>query len=317
MSATPAPNGEEEYYTQMMCLDPYVFSPARTKFMAKYFNDESRSKQFNKWKIKPEKYEELMNTIKDYSLYVDQSIMPTAGKEWIVADFELNAEARDMYNQMRKNMAASIEGIVITAEMSAAMRAKLNQITSGFLMDTEARKENDVSRKLKEIEECTEIYRLSDTSRVDCFKRILEAEEGNKCVIWANYREEFAIIREVLGATARYINGETSTADKEQYIYKDFKNGPIQYLVCHPLSVGMGINLTEAHIAIYYSLNDSWEALKQSSERIYGHITVQPHKCRYYVLQATDTVNGLIYGNLTNKRDLSTGFLEHLKARTI
>jgi SNF2 family DNA or RNA helicase len=27
LSATPAPNGKHEYYTQMMCLDPYVFSP--------------------------------------------------------------------------------------------------------------------------------------------------------------------------------------------------------------------------------------------------------------------------------------------------
>ena len=76
----------------------------------------------------------------------------------------------------------------------------------------------------------------------------------------------------------------------------------------------MGINLTAAHIAIYYSLNDSWEALKQSSERIVGHINIQPKKCIYYIMQAEGTVNELVYNNVTNKRDVSIGFLEHLQA---
>ncbi len=314
LSATPAPNGHHEYYTQMMCVDPYVFNSARCYFVEKYFDNKSRSNKYEKLVIKQNMAKEFMNLIQEYSIYVDQDVMPTAGKEWHIVPFSLEVETKDVYSHMCSDMAAEVEGIVITADMAAAMRSKLNQITSGFLMDTEARKENAVSRKLNEEQSRCEVFRLNDTTRIQRLAGLIKSFGSAKCVIWANYTEEFRMLEELFGTKARYIHGGTTIAEKEQYIYKEFKAGSLQYLVCHPLSVGMGINLTEAHIAVYYSLNDSWEALKQSSERIYGHISVQPNKCHYYVLQAQGTVNELIYNNLTNKRDISTGFLYHLKA---
>ena len=320
LSATPAPNGEHEYYTQMMCLDPCVFSSARTKFVTKYFDNVSRSPQFEKLAIKDNMREAFMDIIQSYSLYVDQKVMPTAGKEWHEVYFELSREEADLYNEMRTTMVTEIQGIKIAADMAAAMRAKLNQISSGFVMDTEARKLNAINRKLVLDTDACEVYRTETRTRISCLANLLsELDErgAGKVVIWANYAEEFRMLYELLGDSARYVRGGTSIEDKERYIYSDFKSGEAKYLVCHPLSVGMGINLTEAHVAIYYSLNDSWEAFKQSSERIYGHINVQPNVCEYYVLMARGTVNELIYKNLLNKRDVSTGFLEHLKAAAL
>ena len=111
------------------------------------------------------------------------------------------------------------------------------------------------------------------------------------------------------------LNGSTALVDKEQII-EDFKHGDTNVLLCHPLSVGMGKNFTESHIAIYYSLNDSWEAFKQSSERIAGHVTVQPKECLYYIIQAEDTINGIVYENLKNKREQSYAMLEHMQSRS-
>ncbi len=317
LSATPAPNGKHEYYTQMMCLDPYVFSSARTRFVDKYFDNKSRNVNYEKLFIKPSMEDEFMRIVEDYSIYVDQSAMPTAGKKWQVVPFNLNSESIKAYNTMCTEMYADVGGVTILADMAAAMRAKLNQLTSGFIMDTGAIKENANNRKLHLSQDAVEVYTTGDNSRIDCLKNLLDNLGGQKVVIWANYTAEFRMLEELLGDRARYVRGGTSIEEKEQWIYTEFKKGPLQYLVCHPLSVGMGINLTEAHVAIYYSMNDSWEAFKQSSERIYGHINVQPHVCEYYILQAVDTVNELIYANVTNKRDASTGFLEHLKARAL
>lgn len=313
LSATPAPNGEDEYYIQMRCLDPYVFHSARSHFVSRYFDNISRSYQYEKLVLKEHMRRAFLDTVEDYSLYVDQSVMPTAGKEWHIVPFNLQPKTWEMYNQMRSNMLAEIEDVVITTDMAASMRSKLNQITSGFLIDTEAKKKNEANKLIGETETLPEIYRLSDQSRIACLTSLLDTLRPSKAVIWANYREEFKMLGELLGDDARFIHGGTSTEDREDYIYNQFKQGSLRYLVCHPLSVGMGINLSESHIAIYYSLNDSWEAFKQSSERIYGHINVQPNKCHYYILLATDTVNEMIYKNLTGKRDASTGFLEHLK----
>lgn len=131
--------------------------------------------------------------------------------------------------------------------------------------------------------------------------------------MWANYAQEFVDIAELLGNNCRVIRGGTTTAAKESII-GDFRKGAFKYLVAHPLSVGMGINLTVAHWAVYYSVNDSWEALKQSSERICGHIRIQPFDCNYMVLAAQDSIDETIYANVVNKRDSSLDILNHIRA---
>ena len=317
LSATPAPNGLHEYYTQMLCVDQCVFSPYITHFQNKYFSDTSRSKSFKKLVIRPDMAAEFKCIIEDYSIYVDQSVMPMAGKEWIDVPFKLKEETYRVYDEMCTESAVLLQDCTIVADMSAAVRAKLNQITSGFILSTEARKLNAISRRLNEEATEQEVYELDDNTKLKVLLDLLNKHSGEKVVIWANYAHEFEMIERLLGNRARYIRGGTSIEEKEQYIYKEFKKGDLQYLVCHPASVSMGINLTEAHIAIYYSLNDSWEYFKQSSERIAGHISVQPHKCTYYILLAEGTVNELIHKNLFNKRDQSTGLLEHLKARSL
>lgn len=315
LSATPAPNDESEYYVQMRALDAYCFNPARTKFVDKYFNNTSRNNMYQKLRIKPDMYDEFMGVIEEYSIYVDQAAMPTAGKEWHVEKYALDEELRARYNDMCGKMYMEVNGTKITIEMATALRAKLNQLASGFVLDTEAINDNKISRKLKEPATAVETYELS-TGRIEKLLELFARFPNEKIVVWANYRAEFKMIEDVLGERARYLNGASDLAYKEEAI-KAFKTGPLQYLICHPLSVGMGINLAESHIAIYYSMNDSWEAFKQSSERIYGHIKVQPNVCHYYILQAEKTANELVYTNVTNKRDASYGLLEHLKARSL
>lgn len=313
LSATPAPNNESEYYTQVKCVDKYAFSDAVGKFEARYFNDMSRSKMYKKLVLRPEMEETFTQVVESYAIYVDQSVMPTAGKKWFKVNFELVDELKEIYDSMRQDMCAEVACCTITADMAAAMRAKLNQITSGFIMDTDAIKDNKVCRLLGEVETGLEVYKLSNYRLLELAK-LLQKLGDVKVVIWANYHAEFEMIEELLGSRARYIKGGCGIRDKEAAV-ELFKNGSLQYLVCHPLSIGMGVNLTEAHDVIYYSITDSWEALKQSSERVAGHISVQPNECHYYVLQATGTVDEMIFDNVSSKRDASTGMLSHMEAR--
>lgn len=315
LSATPAPNGEEEYWVQMRTVDPYSFPTAYTRFTALYFNDLSRDKMYHKWSIKPDMKQAFLDKVNEYSIYVDQSVLTVAGKpQWHIVNFDLDPAVWQTYKQMAKEAYVEVEGRELTALQAAAVRAKLNQITSGFVMDTEAIKQNKISKKLGLADEYgQETYLLPGNTRIGAFTDILNMLGDKKCVIWANYRAEFSMLKELLGDKARYIRGGTSIKDKEDYLH-EFMTGPLPYLVCHPLSLGMGVKLTAAHHAIYYSMNDSWEATHQSSQRIFGHIVVQPEACHYWVLNARNTVNDIIYSNVMNKRDSSVGLLEHLKA---
>lgn len=320
LSATPAPNGEWEYYVQMQTANPYLFSSYTTHFHNRYFDDLSNNPKFHKWKMKENMREDFMKRIDSCSIYVDQSVMPTATKHWHTVEFPLREAAWNAYVSMAKKMALKVgNAATITAEQSVAVRAKLNQIASGFVLDSDAIAENKLSRKIGIVGAEQEVYYLGDFERLHILRRLLQRiddeEPGTSVIIWANYKAEFTMLEYEFGASAGYINGKTDTKTREALISK-FRSKQLKYLVAHPLSIGMGINLTVSHNAIYYSLNDSYEALKQSSERIMGHINVQPHDVHYYVLQAYNTVNGIIYENLMNKRDASIGILEHLRVVT-
>ena len=324
LSATPAPNGYHEYYTQMMCLDPYIFPGARTHFVNKYFNNISRNPNFEKLIIKPEKKDEFMQLIEDYALYVDQQVMPTAGKVFKEVKYALPNDAKAIYEDMLKNMRAVVEDTELTVDMAAVMRSKLQQIVSGFLIDTEKRKQNAAARFLGQPTQEDDILKI-DAARnarlhvlMDIIKKYYAENKNEQFVIWANYQQEFLDIRTALGTLYNVneiatLSGATNTAYKEEAVSK-FKAHEIKVLICHPASVGMGKNFTEAHVAIYYSLNDSWELFKQSCERIAGHIAVQPKQCEYYIILAENTINELVYSNIKNKRNQSYNMLKFLQS---
>lgn len=321
LSATPAPNGYHEYYTQMMCLDPCIFSDSITRFKNEYFIDYSHSNKYEMLKIRSDKKEEFENLIESYAYYVDQKVMPMAKKEFIEVKYQLPQSARAIYEQMRENMFVELQGKKLTANMATLVRQKLQQITSGFYIDSEAKVDNMVIKKLGlDDEQKKVIYNVhaAKRARLKCLDKIMyECRRDNqheKFIIWANYREEFSDLTQFMtehNIVCATLNGTTTQSYKEKII-DEFKRGNIQVLLCHPLSVGMGKNFTESHIAIYYSVNDSWEAFKQSSERIAGHITVQPKDCQYYIIMAEDTIDEIVYRNVRNKRDQSFDLLNHL-----
>ena len=183
------------------------------------------------------------------------------------------------------------------------------QITSGFVIDTQAIKENKFYD-----EDRQEVYLLDDY-RFHKLQELLDSEScrGEQVLIWANYRQEFEIIMDMLGDNCRCIYGGTSIADKNAAI-SAFKCGDIQYLVANPASADKGLTLTNSHISIYFSLNYSYELFKQSMERIYGDIKKQPKHCDYYIMMAKGTIDCILYREvLQGKGTASYAVLNHLK----
>lgn len=321
LSATPAPNGEHEYYTQMRCLDPYIFPASREQFKRDYFVDYSRDNKYEKLQIIPERKAAFMSKINEYAYYVDQKVMPVAKKFYYPIKYKLPDSIWPVYDKMRKDCSAMIDGVPLTVKMVATVRLKLQQITSGFIIDTEAQVDNMIVKVLHLQDELKQevlpLKAAKDARLLVLYSIIikhLKLNSAEKFVIWANYHEEFKHLEECMtqcNLSYGILNGSVSIQEKEDTI-KEFKAGNIQVLLAHPLSVGMGKNFTESHIAIYYSINDSWEAFKQSSERIFGHIAVQPNDCLYYIIIAENTIDEVVWNNVSNKRAQSTGILEHL-----
>lgn len=316
LSGTPAPNGEWEYYMQLKAIDFYGMPQSYTQFEQYYFVDTSFNSNYKKLVVRPDRRDELLALIKKYSVYMDkEDVLTTPGRTWHEVEFELPSALKVAYNAMKEELCVEIsEDVNILAGSAAAKLNKLNQISSGFIMDTKAIKEN----MLYDDSNLSEWYLLDDY-RFKKLQELLESDNvrGQQVLIWANYRKEFELIQSLLGEQCRCIYGGTTIAEKNEAI-RLFKSGQIQYLIANPASADKGLTLTNAHISIYFSLNWSYELFKQSMERIYGDVCKQPKHCHYYVLIARGTIDRVLYSDvLQGKGDASYAVLNHLKGGSL
>lgn len=316
LSGTPAPNGEWEYYMQLRSVDFFCVPPSYTQFKERYFINISHNVQFDDLVLRPDMKDELYGILRKYAVYVDkEDVLETPGRDFVPVYLTMPDKLKEAYNKMKHKLAVEMDnnGVIITAPSSAAKLNKLNQITSGFIIDTQAIKENKFYDT-----DTTEWY-LLDRFRFKSLEDLLRSDgvRGEQVLIWANYRAEFELIQKALGDRCRCIYGGTTIAEKNEAI-KLFKSGEVQYLVANPASADKGLTLTNAHIAIYFSLNWSYELFKQSMERIYGGVHSQKNRCTYYIIMAEGTIDVILYEDvLQGKGTASYAVLNHLKAGDI
>jgi SNF2 family DNA or RNA helicase len=308
LSGTPAPNGEWEYFMQLRAIDYYSMPSSYTKFKEHYFINTSYNPQFEKLMLRGDRRDDLMSLIKKYALYIDkEDVLTTPGRTFEEVNIEMPKELMQHYRLLKNKLYLEVGDKQITAPSAAAKLNKLNQVSSGFVIDTQAVKENKFYD-----EDQQEVYLLS-SYRFEALKSILALHGDAQVLIWANYRAEFEIICSMLGDKCAAVYGATKIADKNRAI-QDFKSGRIRYLIANPASADKGLTLTNCHICVYFSLSWSYELFKQSMERIYGDISKQPEHCLYYVIIADGTIDEVLYHDvLQGKGDASAAVLNHLK----
>lgn len=320
LSGTPAPNGQHEYYMQMRAVDYYGWQPSYTQFKQYYFVNLSFNPQYEKLALRPDRQEELYATIKKTAMFVDKAdVLDLPGREFIPIEYDMPKELMGHYRQLKNELYVELgDNLRITAPSTGAKLNKLNQVSSGFIMDTQARKENKFYGEDPTYEVQKEWYLLDDfrfTAMLDFLTS--EKVSGEQVIIWANYRKEFEVIKSLLRDQCDCIYGGTSISAKNDAIRR-FKEGSIRYLVANPASADKGLTLTNCHIALYFSLNWSYELFKQSYDRIYGSIKIQPKFCKYYIMIAKGTIDAVLYHDvLQGKSDSSYAVLNHLKPEVI
>jgi hypothetical protein len=316
LSGSPAPNGEYEYYMQLCCIDFYGVQQSYAQFTKHYFYDTSRDHRYNKFVLLNDKKPELDALIARYAIYVDkEDVLNLPGRDFIPVEFKLPDFVRNAYKTMKDDLYVEVQREEtehkITVASIATKLNKLNQVSSGFIIDTAAKKDNKRFHS-----ELQEIYSLS-TYRLEILQNLLNDLGNEQIIIWAYYRKELECIRDMLGSKCALVYGGTSIQEKEQAI-GDYMSGKVQYLVAHPESCGKGLTLVVGHIAIYYSLNASFESFKQSYDRIYADKMIQPHFCKYYIFLAQNTIEPSIYYDvLLGKKDVSMAVLDHLKSKAL
>ena len=234
---------------------------------------------------------ELSETLKPFSYRVlKQDCLDLPEKVYIKREISLSPEQKKLYEQMKKQAIAVLNGNQVTSVTVLTQLMRLQQITCGHFTADDGSIQPVKNNRLAELLD------------------VLEEVEG-KVIIWGHYQEDVKNIVNILtekygpGSVVSYY-GLTPQEERQKNIKKFQANNGVRFLVGTPQTGGYGITLTEANTVIYYSNGYDLEKRMQSEDR--AHRIGQKKTVTYVDIIAQDTVDEKIVKSLRKKINIAS-----------
>ena len=245
--------------------------------------------------------DELSEKIKPFSSRVlKEECLDLPPYTYMKRTIQLSAEQKSVYQQMKKEAVAFLNGKSMTTATALVQLMRLQQITCGHFKDD--------SGKIQQIK----------NNRINELMDVLSEVEG-KAIIWCHWRYDIenvikAVTKEYGPRSVVTYYGDTSTEDRQKAI-REIQNpdSEVRFLVGTPQTGGYGITLTEANTMIYFSNGYDLEKRTQSEARI--NRIGQKRKMTYIDIIAEDTVDERIVKALNKKQNIASEIMgEELKS---
>ena len=201
----------------------------------------------------------------------------------------LEPQAQSIYKRIEKDCYAELSNGEVTARNVLTQLLRLSQCSGGFIRD-------DIKGEAEQV----------SSAKLDALEDILDAcmDEGRKVVVFARFVPEIVGIEELLkkkqiGYSLIY----GATTDRAEQVKKFQEDPNIKVFVGQLQTTGMGLTLTAANVAVFYSLDFSYANYEQSRARI--HRIGQKEKCLYIHLVGKGTVDEKILHALKHKGDIA------------
>ena len=238
--------------------------------------------------------DELAVQLKTFSYRVlKDECLDLPDKIFIKRQITLTADQRKLYDQMKKQALAILEGKLSSTQNSLTQLMRLQQITCGHFTD-----DNGGTQPI-------------ENNRITELMDILEDVEG-KAIIWAHYQYDINVIIKAIvkkygpGSVVDYY-GLTPKEDRQDNI-KKFQDDPkCRFFIGTPATGGYGITLTAANTVVYYSNGYDLEKRLQSEDR--AHRLGQKKPVLYIDINAEDTVDEKIVKALRKKINIASEVL--------
>jgi len=294
MTGSPITKNPLDLYTQCEFLDPWLLD------FASYYAFRNRYAEMKTMHIRGrsiqvvDKFQnlgELSDIVKEFSYRVlKEDCLDLPPKVFIKRHISLTSDQKKVYEQMKEQAIAHLNGKVTTTMTVLTQLMRLHQITCGYVTADDGTTQQVESNRLNEL------------------MSILEDTDG-KVIIWANYQMSVSEIMQALtkkyGANSFvHYYGLTPQEDRQDYIRK-FQNDPeCRFIIGTPQTGGYGITLTEANTVIYYSNGYDLEKRLQSEDR--AHRIGQKKTVTYIDLICEDTIDEKIVKALRNKINIAS-----------
>lgn len=218
-------------------------------------------------------------------------------KVYKVVPFQLEPKQRAVYDKLKEDYHyvhdSEDMGLMDMKFEAIAARTKLKQVTSGFV---------NVFGEPQLIDP-------KENPRMAAFKEVIEDIQG-QFIVWAIYEEEINQILAALeeqGLRVVSYYGKTKKEAREKAI-DDFQAGLVDVFVGHAAAAGIGLTLTKAETAVYYSCDYDNEKRMQSEDRNHRIGTV--NSVLYIDLIAEDTVDEDVHRSLMVKSALADTIID-------
>ena len=284
MTGTPVTKGAEDVYSQFKFLDPQILGydsfysfKARYCIMGGFENREVVSYQ---------NIEELTRNIEGHSFRVlKKDCLDLPDKIYQRHYVEMTPKQKKIYQNMKKSFVAELEGQTIEAPEAITRLLRLQQILCGWFPTEEG---------ISKIDE--------KNPRIEALKEIL-SDIDSKVIIWARFKADLRAIERALGDLAVSYHGDV-TSDARELAVSRFQDDPkIKYFIGNPQSGGIGLTLTAADYAIYYSNSFDLEQRMQSEDRC--HRIGTKNNITYIDIEARKTVDSKIIKALREKKNIA------------
>tara|TARA_R100001440_G_scaffold21143_2_gene34911 strand:+ start:2416 stop:3849 length:1434 start_codon:yes stop_codon:yes gene_type:complete len=293
LTGSPVTKSPLDLFSQCLFLDPWLLNhQSYYTFKARYAVTKKIEVQGRRIEIVVgyRNLSELSEKIKPFSKRIlKEDCLDLPAKSFIKHTVELTKEQNKVYEQMKKEAIAFLDGKMQSTATVMTQLMRLHQITCGhFTADDGTIKDLPCSR-------LTELM------------SILENIEG-KTIIWSHYTHDvkriIEKIKEVYGdeSVVDYF-GETDQENRSKNIKRFQTDDKCRFFVGTTHTGGYGITLTAGSTMIYFSNGYDLEKRQQSEARI--DRIGQTKKMTYIDIMAQDTIDEQIVKALRNKVNIA------------
>jgi SNF2 family DNA or RNA helicase len=294
LTGSPAPNGLMDLFGQVYILDGGA-SLGRyiTHFRSEFFNPTGY--QGYDWVIKNGAEKKIYSRLKPL-------VMRLAAKDYLElppliynnVSVTLPGHARGIYEEMEKELVASLADETVFATNAAAATTKCRQIANGGIYHEGGEKWSDIHE-----------------AKVEAVAELVEELSGKPALIAYEYAHDLQRLLAKFGSSTPYIGGGVP-ASRFAAIERAWNAGNIPVLLAQPQSVAHGLNLQGTGAAvIWHSLTWNLEDYEQFIRRVWRQ--GQKERVVVHHIVAKDTIDEAVMAAIALKDRTQQHLLTALK----
>lgn len=288
LTGTPMPHSPLDIYAQYRFLDPSLYGTSFARFRNRYalmggygnhqvlgFQNETDFRQ---------RFFSIAFQVKS------EDVLDLPPVLHLVRSTALGSEAAKVYSDLRKQFVADVQDDTVTTNNALTRLLRLQQVTSGFVRTDEG-----------------QLVQLDDAKEnllADVFEDLAPEEP---VVVFNRFLHDIDICRQICSKQHRGVLELSGRVNE----LADWQAGKAPILAVQIQSGGVGINLSRAHYAVYYSLGFSLGDYLQSQARL--HRPGQKFPTRYIHLVVSRSVDEHVYAALEKREDVIKTILQEAK----